>query len=87
MMMLVSIGFVIGALLAPRFRVFVLLPVIILGALAISIAGTLHPIAAIYGEIAGYAISLQFGYLFGAGAHHILIGNHVTRPLARGRPY
>ena len=71
MLMLIASSFVIGALLATKFRVFVLFPMIILGAAVIFLTSLLHPVAEICGEIVGYAIALQFGYLMGAATHHV----------------
>jgi hypothetical protein len=78
MLMLIPLSFVIGALLATKFRVLVLLPMTILGGAAILFVSVLHPIAAICAEIIGYTISLQFGYLFAAGTQHLLIGGRPT---------
>jgi hypothetical protein len=83
MMMLVASSFVIGALLATKGRVFVLLPTTILGGVVILVPGVFHPIVEICGDVVSYAVSLQFGYLFGAGTHHILIG----RDLATGSTF
>jgi hypothetical protein len=71
MLMLIASSFVIGALLGTKFRVFVLLPTIILGAVAIFLTNLLHPAAEICGAIVSYAITLQFGYLVGVGSHHV----------------
>jgi hypothetical protein len=78
MLMLIPFSFVIGALLATKFRVLVLLPMIILGGAAILLVSAFHPIATICAEIVGYTISLQFGYLFAAGTQHLLIGGRPT---------
>jgi hypothetical protein len=77
MWMLPASSFVIGVLLATKFRVFILLPMIILGAVTIFLANTLHPVTEICSEIVGYAIALQLGYLVGAGAYHGLPGDHT----------
>jgi hypothetical protein len=74
MWMLIASSFVIGVLLATKFRVFVLLPMIILGAVVILLAGVFHPVAEICTEIVTYVIALQVGYLVGASAHHALLG-------------
>jgi hypothetical protein len=79
MLMLSASSFVIGVLLARKFRVFVLVPMILLGSAVILVAGVLYPVAETFGEIVSYAISLQFGYLVGAGTHHVLIGDHAAR--------
>ena len=71
MLILIASSFVIGVLLATTFRVFVLFPMIILGATAIFLTGLLHPVAEICGEIVTYAVALQFGYLIGAATHHV----------------
>jgi hypothetical protein len=71
MLMLIASSFVIGVLLATKFRVFVLFPMIILGATVIFLTGLLHPVAEIWTEIVSYAIALQFGYLMGAAAQHV----------------
>jgi len=34
---------------------------------AILVAGVFHPIVEIRGDVVSYAVSLQFGYLVGAG--------------------
>jgi hypothetical protein len=78
MWMLIASSFVIGALLATKFRVFVLLPMIILGAVMILLASVLHPIAEICTDIVTYAVALQVGYLVGAGTHHVLLGDDTT---------
>jgi hypothetical protein len=78
MWMLIASSFVIGVLLATKFRVFVLLPMIILGAAVILLASMLSPITEICTEIVTYAVALQIGYLVGAGTHHALLGDHTT---------
>lgn len=78
MWMLIASSFVIGVLLATKFRVFVLLPMIILGAVVILLANILSPITQICTEIVTFAVALQVGYLVGAGTHHALLGNHTT---------
>jgi hypothetical protein len=75
MLMLIASSFVIGVVLAAKFRVFVLLPMIILGAAVILLASMLHPLTETCSDIIGYAIALQFGYLLGASAHQVLMGN------------
>jgi hypothetical protein len=77
MWMLIASSFVIGVLLATKFRVFVLLPMIILGAVVILLVSVFHPIAEICTEIVTYAVALQVGYLVGAGANHVLLGDHT----------
>lgn len=77
MWMLTASSFVIGVLLATKFRVFILLPMIILGAVTILFANMFHPLTEICSEIVSYAIALQLGYLVGAGAHHGLPGDHA----------
>jgi hypothetical protein len=79
MWMLIASSFVIGLLLATKFRVFVLLPMIILGAAVILLANMLSPISEISTEIVAYAVALQVGYLVGAGTYHALLGDHTTR--------
>jgi hypothetical protein len=74
MWMLTASSFVIGVLLATKFRVFILLPMIILGAVTILLANMIHPVTEICSEIVSYAIGLQLGYLVGAGAYHGLPG-------------
>jgi hypothetical protein len=77
MWMLTASSFVIGVLLATKFRVFILLPMIILGAVTILLANMFHPLTEICSEIVSYAIALQLGYLVGASAHHGLPGDHA----------
>jgi hypothetical protein len=62
MLILGATSFAVGLLLAMKFRVFVLVPVILLGAALISVASGFHQMAQTCGEIVGYAILLQFGY-------------------------
>jgi hypothetical protein len=80
MLILSASSFTVGVLLAMKFRVLVLVPVILLGAALISMASGFHPIAQTCGEIVGCAISLQFGYLVGAGTYHVLIGDEAKPP-------
>ena len=77
MWMLTASSFVIGVLLATKFRVFVLLPVIILGGAVLLLANMLSPITEICTQIVTYAVALQIGYLVGAGTHHALLGDHT----------
>jgi hypothetical protein len=67
-MTLVIIGFLIGAALARRFRVFVLVPTIVLALLGTA-AGIAHgdPMAVLTVVLIG--TTLQLGYLAGAVAH------------------
>jgi hypothetical protein len=85
MLPLVAVSLIVGALLGTKFRVFVLLPGIILGVAAIVVAGILHPIE-VGTSIIGYATGLQLGYLIGAATRQFLSGGglaHLTRrPLA-----
>jgi hypothetical protein len=78
MWMLIASSFVIGALLATKFRVFVLLPMIILGAAVILLANMLSPITEICTEIVTYAVALQVGYLIGAGTLLAMLGDGTT---------
>jgi hypothetical protein len=78
MWMLIASSFVIGVLLATKFRVFVLLPMIILGAAMILLANMLSPITEICTEIVTYAGALQVGYLIGAGALLAMLGDRTT---------
>jgi hypothetical protein len=77
MLMLIASSFVIGVLLAAKFRVFVLVPMIILGAAVILLASILHALTETCSDIIGYATALQFGYLVGAGTHQVLMGNRT----------
>jgi hypothetical protein len=79
MWMLIASSFVIGVSLATKFRVFVLLPMTILGAAVILLANVLSPLTEICTEIVTYAVTLQVGYLVGAGTLHALLGDHTTR--------
>jgi hypothetical protein len=79
MLILSTSSFAIGVLLAMKFRVLVLVPVILLGAALISVVSGFHPIAQTCGEIVGYATLLQFGYLVGAGAYQALLGDHANK--------
>jgi len=78
MWMLIASSFVIGVLLATKFRVFVLLPMIILGAAVILLASVLRPITDICTQVVSYAIALQVGYLVGASTLYVLLGDHTT---------
>jgi len=79
MLILGVTSFAIGVLLAMKFRVLVLVPIILLGAALISVANGFHQIAQTCGEIVGYAILLQFGYLAGVGTYQVLIDDHANR--------
>ena len=66
----------IGALLAQRFKVLVLVPAIALGALVAVSLGRHYGASAwqIVGAAVVDIVCLQLGYLAGAGANHLVTG-------------
>jgi hypothetical protein len=86
MMILIATSFRIGVLLAINFRVFVLLPMIILSAAVILVVGVFHPIIEISVGIISYAISLQFGYLVRSSAHFSSLSTPRQCGMLRAEP-
>ena len=75
-MALATITFLLGAALAWRFNVFVLIPTIAVSLAVIAAAGIAHGEGAwaIAGAMIGAAVCLQIGYLGGTVLHSITAG-------------
>jgi len=77
MLLLTAIDFSIGALLGTKFRVWILLPCMILGLAAILVIATVNSISGIRSLILAQAIGLQLGYLIGSAARQIGSGGQM----------
>ena len=84
MLALASIGVLAGALLAQRFKVFVLAPATLIAMLAAAAAGIAYGegIASILLGAALTAIGLQLGYLAGAGLQFAIQSTRQRRRFA-----
>ena len=65
----------VGALLAQRFKVFVLVPAIVLTGLVAGVHGYYDAASSwqIVGAVVADIVCLQIGYLAGAGIYHFII--------------
>ena len=81
MLMPTIIGVLVGMVLAQRFKVLALFPVIVLTLFVASSAAIVHPTAAwTLGLITILMIvGLQLGYLFGIGIRHVTLLTRASR--------
>jgi hypothetical protein len=78
-------SFLVGAVFGQRFRVFVLLPVMLAMGLAAILVGLMAHVAFL-DSLKGFAfcaLALQGGYLFGSLARFWLAAAHASRVFAR----
>ena len=59
-------GAIAGLLLGLRFRIFVLVPTVVIATLVIIVSGSGHKLSVIILTVVGTAVSLQIGYIVGA---------------------
>ena len=58
-------GAIAGLMLGLRFRIFVLVPTVVLATLVIIVSGSGHKLSVIVLTVVGTAVSLQLGYIVG----------------------
>jgi hypothetical protein len=81
MMMSLMIGTIVGILLGLRFKVFILIPVILVAAGAIIVAG--HGLKVIVLTVVATAALLQIGYVVGCAARGYVDGYLQERTALR----
>ena len=82
MMLLAIPSLLVGAVLAQRFRVMILLPATAMMLVLAAVAGLLQSYT-VWGIVvlaAAGGASLQIGYLFGLGLHYLLETRSTERP-------
>jgi hypothetical protein len=84
MMMSLMIGTIVGMLLGLRFKVFILVPVILVAAGAIIVAG--HGLKVIFLTVVATAASLQIGYVLGCVVRVYVDAHLQERTTLRHRP-
>jgi hypothetical protein len=79
-------GALLGAVLGLRFKVLVLLPVILVGVLGIAVASAISgtPISIILINASVWTVALQFGYLGGLFSRSIVVAARI-RPVPRSQ--
>ena len=81
MTLLLIAGTLLGAVLGLRFKVLVLLPAIVVGAVSLAVVAPLHGTAiwATGVSMIAWAIALQFGYLLGLFTRFVVAVSRLPR--------
>jgi hypothetical protein len=83
MVLMAISGTLLGAVFGLRFKVLVLLPVLLVGVLSIAAASAISgtPIATIAIDAIAWSLALQFGYLGGLLTRSVMVATRIrSRP-------